>query len=87
MQISLFADNNTDCRRTSMLNNLGELFDSKQCSGSMNSTCDKCFKQSNPNNKDITDDAAIICKCIQVKALTLLQTSQILVDGPVGKRA
>lgn len=84
-RMSQYCDNNTDCRRTQILEYFGEIFDRKNCIESkMNTACDNCLtlKANAFTLRDITAEAVSICRGVQqigVKDdVTLLHLSEVL---------
>jgi superfamily II DNA helicase RecQ len=84
-RMSQYCDNRMDCRRAQILEYFGEIFDRRKCIQSkMQTACDNCIALANNQYKikDITADAATICRGVQrVSAnedFTLIHLSEIL---------
>ena len=63
--ITFFASNNFECRRVQLLRYLGETFDEKECKSDPRVSCDNCSSNVRFVERDVTNEARIILKCIR----------------------
>lgn len=63
--VTFFATNVFECRRVQLLRYLGETFDAKDCRADPRTACDNCSSGIQFVERDVTEDARNILKCIE----------------------